>query len=773
MNTIIKLSVISILSSMSIMCHASTLSPQEALSRCYQINPTLSKFEPNDLVRTLQCNNNSKIYIYSNSQSGFAIVGNDDSSPLLLGYGPTQLNGDELPPDLMWWLEQYSDEINAMRCNNNIRFRESDKTNFENIAPLCKTLWGQVPPYNNDCPLIDGSRTYTGCVATSMAMIMKHHNSPSQGYGSHSYTWKDSVLSLDFSNIQFDWTLMRDTYLNGNYSEQEASEIAKLMYACGISVDMNYGLSGSGAEGEEQARALIDYFGYGNCTTLLERSNFYISDWEEILYNSLKAGAPIAYMGHSSGGGHAFIVDGYKDGFFHLNWGWTGDANGYFRINALNPYEDVAPGYYYGYNNEQKAVVFALPSNICNIPYVVMSNTQTPIADYNTSAETLTISGNFVYYGSAPADVTVGVALTNSDGETTYYNASTQRLEQDKALSSITANIPHPADGLYTVSPAYIKDNAWQIMYAPSGTPKSITMTVSNHDIIFSDINSSPISVTNITPLTPFYEGRPFKISYDLVNSNEYEQGIKYWVCIINDTNKIIWNWNPDVRFLKGNSNERFTFEDTLPYFSSSGEYQIGLLRKDEDDYTSMGELATIVTKYPPAGHEFQCSNFAIEQADNVADSLIFNYTLSCIEGYYAYKLRASIHDDTDTKVQTFNYTNRDFVTMNEPQNFTKKLDVSALDGGKTYTLKTYSVVGDADDQYLPLLGSATFTKSISGVNHITDDDIEIRVEMNNIIAPSNAKIYDIKGCKVVPRNLSKGIYFVCTDKETVKVIIR
>ena len=36
--------------------------------------------------------------------------------------------------------------------------------------------------------------------------------------------------------------------------------------------------------------------------------------------------------------GHAFIVDGYKDGLFHINWGWSGFFDGYFKLSECNPY---------------------------------------------------------------------------------------------------------------------------------------------------------------------------------------------------------------------------------------------------------------------------------------------------------------------------------------------------------------------------------------------------------------------------------------------------
>ena len=41
--------------------------------------------------------------------------------------------------------------------------------------------------------------------------------------------------------------------------------------------------------------------------------------------------------------GHAFVIDGYKDESFSVNWGWGGYCDGFYRIGALNPEYDGKP----------------------------------------------------------------------------------------------------------------------------------------------------------------------------------------------------------------------------------------------------------------------------------------------------------------------------------------------------------------------------------------------------------------------------------------------
>ena len=54
---------------------------------------------------------------------------------------------------------------------------------------------------------------------------------------------------------------------------------------------------------------------------------------------------PVLYAGTSSGGAHAFVCDGYDgNGLFHINWGWGGMCNGYFKLSVLNPNDNSGMG---------------------------------------------------------------------------------------------------------------------------------------------------------------------------------------------------------------------------------------------------------------------------------------------------------------------------------------------------------------------------------------------------------------------------------------------
>ena len=85
----------------------------------------------------------------------------------MLAYGRgTPYDSQTAPPALQALLEAYHVGI-ATKA-----FTRADVPTHSDVAPLVKAKWNQRAPYNNLCPLDGGSRSVTGCVATSMAQLM-------------------------------------------------------------------------------------------------------------------------------------------------------------------------------------------------------------------------------------------------------------------------------------------------------------------------------------------------------------------------------------------------------------------------------------------------------------------------------------------------------------------------------------------------------------------------------------------------------------------------
>ncbi len=311
-----------------------------------------------DIVRTITHTDASVAiyYIFDIQNSGFVIVAADDAMfPVLAFSYEGNWREDEQPEQLISWMEEYSMRITAVR--NEKRTADArvsqvwqyyalnkelpqGKGNNKSIDPLCTTRWDQGSGYNYYCPLHPagpGGRCYAGCVATAMSQIMKFWNWPLQGEGSHSYTHPYyGAITADFSAT----TYAMDSMTNTLNSVSKYS-IARLMYHCGVAVEMNYTPTGSGSYTGLAKDAMKDYFQYRSTIKLIEKSDYTWYDWKIMLRENLEDGKPILYSGSGSGGGHAWVCDGYSDtAHFHMNWGWGGYSNGYFLVDDLSSFPD-------------------------------------------------------------------------------------------------------------------------------------------------------------------------------------------------------------------------------------------------------------------------------------------------------------------------------------------------------------------------------------------------------------------------------------------------
>lgn len=318
----------------------------------------------NSSNKTMISSESPLYYVFkTNSDDGFILIAGDDNANPVLGYS-TKGNFDQnnLPLNFRKWIEGYKKELNYIIAHNidatpEIKSKWNALKNgittylpkANAVSPLITTTWNQSPHYNALCP----GGSVTGCVATAMAQLMYHWKHPVQGSGFHSYNENDyGTLSANFGSTTYQWSAMPTNVTSPN------SAVATLMYHCGVSVDMDYSPQVSGAAGAVKvAPALKQYFSYPASTQIADRNNYSEAQWIQLLKGELDAGRPMYYEGIGSGGGHAFVCDGYNNNYFHFNWGWGGQADGYFLVGALNPGSTGTGGGSGGYNASQKVVL--------------------------------------------------------------------------------------------------------------------------------------------------------------------------------------------------------------------------------------------------------------------------------------------------------------------------------------------------------------------------------------------------------------------------------
>ncbi len=310
------------------------------------------------------------LYIFNvNAGGGFVIVTADDAVEPVLGYSTTgAFDAADVPDNMAKWLEDYQHEILFVIQNgiapsadiqqkwNALRSGPQPARELSGVGPLLTTTWNQNPYYNAQCP----GGSVTGCAATAMAQVMKYWNYPATGAGWNSYVENDyGLLFVNFGAATYNWIAMP------NNLQQNNSEVAKLMYHCGVSINTNYSPQSSGANPAYIRDAFVNYFKYSPGAQRINKNNYTPANWILALKAELDASRPIFYGGFGPGTGHAFVCDGYDDNnLFHINWGWGGSSNGYFSVQSMNPSATgTGGGTGGGYSTDQFAIVGLQPNS--------------------------------------------------------------------------------------------------------------------------------------------------------------------------------------------------------------------------------------------------------------------------------------------------------------------------------------------------------------------------------------------------------------------------
>jgi hypothetical protein len=309
-------------------------------------------------------------HVFNYKSGGFVVVSADDAvAPVLAQSNDGFIDRDISNPSVKFWFESYSKEIvhiisanldntGTLKDWNRIRNKAFDKT-INDIGPFLTTTWDQGEWYNYYCPVDaagPGGHVWAGCVATAMSQIMKYYNFPEKGFLSHSYEAPDyGTQTVNFGESTYNWEAMGNSANSSSYLD-----IATLMYHVGVSVDMNYSTTGSGASYDAARWAFATYFNYDPLKIAFSQKKDYDDiQWNELLKTELFAFRPVLYGGDNSTGGHAWVCDGWQWTIgerFHMNWGWSGMYDGWFLIGQLNTWAG-------NYNTNNVAITGIEPGN--------------------------------------------------------------------------------------------------------------------------------------------------------------------------------------------------------------------------------------------------------------------------------------------------------------------------------------------------------------------------------------------------------------------------
>lgn len=687
------------------MAKAEQLTPQQALSRLGTtvVSRNGSGVGDTPVLTVMPTGREgfNGLYVFAGTQ-GYVVVSADDSGAPLLGYSDVgTFNPDSLAPSMKAWLESYADQIYRGAEAGVVYRGVKSRVTRQKVSPMLTTTWDQTSPYNNLCPLDGGVRTYTGCVATAMAQVMNYHKWPVKGTGSNSYSWNGQTLSMDFSTVTFDWNNMPANCNAAGVTDAQKNGVATLMKACGYAVNMDYGTVDSGASSLMMVKALCENFGYSKGGGWARRCFYTTDEWENLVYNELTTSGPVLYDGESGSGGHQFVCDGYDgEGYFHINWGWSGMSDGYFMLSALDPESQGAGGSLSGYNFNQGIAVNVHPVSsadkvtpmmCCYGNFGVESNVSKLGNTIKLQCESTSGVSGFFNFGASEISGYLGIKIVSADGTKQVYakGPKVNNVASGSGFSSYMLALPTTlAAGTYYVTPAFqISGSAtWSDMRGLLAGVSKLRMTVNGTTVTIADV-APALKISDASFVTPLYIDTNFKLTFKAANMGEGDYYGNLAVAVYNGTTKVAVSTDNVAVDLKPGDESTFTYVGLFD--SDSGvepgkTYTMKLVESNTGD--EVAQLGSMTFKAKTTA-TISVSGLTITGGTTVTDpkSIEFTGKVSCQSGFFADRLVVALFGTQSNYSIAMTTTDVIFLNAGETADFKASMDFSQAVTGAKY----------------------------------------------------------------------------------------
>ena len=403
-------------------------------------------------IKSVSASKDAEFYSFNGRMGGndcfVLMTPSSDEDMQVIGYSTDGNFSFESVPDAMKaWMQAYR---NVMEQGKERINHYPELPTIEPIAPFVTTKWGQGEPFNKMCPMDGTTLLLTGCTATAMAQVLNYYKSDVKGEGLIEYVQHDLELSVDFSKVSYEWDKMLDVYEEGNYTDEQADAVARLMLDAGVAARATYKLSATsaGAPREGMSRQ------YKYNVEHYYRNWIPTKQWIQIIHEELQAKRPILYGGSTSGSGHLFVVDGIDDeNHMHVNWGWAGLDDGYYDITFCH-----APSQSDPYIRNQKMLANLSPRSESEpVEGIVVDAGYTQYqGDYNNNKWMELVGASLNRNDSQVVEVAMcltqdGEIKTSTDFKEQSLSSSGYNTITFKGFNSV------PTDGVYLMV-AYYKD---------------------------------------------------------------------------------------------------------------------------------------------------------------------------------------------------------------------------------------------------------------------------------------------------------------------------
>ncbi len=608
-------------------------------------------------------------YAYNiGTDGGFVLVAADDNvASTVLGYSDCGgFDTGRLPENVRWWLGEYDRQVELVsklpKQNGGLRLAVSDSASardFAPIEPLITAKWNQTAPYNNMCPELNGERSVTGCMATALAQIMRHHRWPEQGNSTISYRWEagDTTLVRDFSGNVYNYDAMTDTY-DESSSQESKDAVALLMADVGYALKMQYSPVSSGSNNYIGVSGLANNMGYANGASYHQRRYYSKDEWNGMVYNELAASRPVYFSGYNRSSGHAFVCDGYSgDGYFHFNWGWGGYCDGNFLLTVLDPgSQQGAGGSSDGYALDQEVIVGMQRDAKEAVPNIVFDSpiSITPQKTLRTGSATITSAANsFGSLGFNPTNATLGVKVVGSDSGAVYIPSSTTlslnyyESSPDSVFTIGLTSFPKE-NGTYGVYPAY-RDEAsgkWHDMrHLQKEGVFSLVATVKGDSVTFGDMadKQGTIGATGlaVTSEGSIFEGKDFYCGVKITCSGSEYSGTLLLGLVSNDA---IHAYNTFYCNLFAGEEQDFSVRITAP---TAGEYALYAIQETNGGYESFGDSVSVTVTKMPTG-TVTVTSYSASSPPYAGSKFVITADVECAGGDYNAPIKV-LYADTNS----------------------------------------------------------------------------------------------------------------------------
>ena len=434
-------------------------------------------------------------YYIFNTDKSYVVVAGDDQAPQILMYGEEgALDMNNIPPAMQWLLNKYKYQIDGLKAGTMVPVK-APKYATTPVAPLVNANWDQSAPYYNQCPTSGGRRTLTGCPATSLSMCYYKWKWPETFPAVAAINGSSSggVSAAALPERAADWDNIIDEYTgpsNTSYTTAQANAVAWLMRYTGQAIpDYMYGTSASGANDPEILEGCHN-MGYTDAKLLtlteLQSSGwggysngpqqYTDAQWNEWMLNELYNGRPIEYLAYDCSSyqpaGHAFNVFGVNaSGQYYVNWGWSGDSNGYCTLHNFTTSTGAtgqSGSYVFNYG-EAMIIGIEPPAGALTNPKITVNPATLTM---NTTVGT-PVTATFTVTG---ANLTSRVALSTSGDNA--FSLSTTSISASQAENGVTVTVTfNPSTvGIHEATVTLTSTDAESVSVKLNGTAEAVPL---------------------------------------------------------------------------------------------------------------------------------------------------------------------------------------------------------------------------------------------------------------------------------------------------------